>query len=187
MSNPSTQAAEAMPSEPRLKSAWTDHPVAITAAIGIGILLSIGAYFALDSGDEPPIRVQNGSLDLQLLTRHEHWIQQGDARHWKISGGARSKDLLDISVAVNTGASCDAQAGSGHVLTLTYNDGATVQAQSSGNHTSVVSSADLTLSAKGHLLTYSASGWISRITLDKALTCNFSAKNQLADMVILDY
>lgn len=184
---------------------WQDHPVAIAAAAVAGAaMLVAGLYFTgrLDTGDEPPIRVKNGSLDFYLATNNLKWKSRGDVRHWKVSGGKRSKDPLDVAIAVNPGASCSAQAGTGDSLAITYNNGTqtavliTIRTDPNDRkHTQVTSSDDLAVSlikdSKGRMLTYEKEGFISGLTLTNGTTavvaCTFTKKDQLAELVILDY
>ena len=108
-------------------SIW-NHPVAIVgaaalagAAILAGTLYLAGILVAGDTGDEPPIRVKNGSVDFYLASRKDTWKMEHD-KLFTITGGKRSKDALDVVVAVTaTGAaSCSAQTDTGDLVTLEY-------------------------------------------------------------------
>lgn len=204
MSNAGSPTAEAVPSNPP-SSSWQDHPIAITVAALAGAVALAGILYlagAFETGDEPPIRVKNGSLELYLASSGERWKQQEDPKHWKISGGKRAKDPLDVAIAlnpaeVNVGTTpCTAQAGTGDPLILTYSNGTstlatiTIKSTPNGKRTLVESTADLSLSSvdpKNRLLTYSTDGFISRIVLGTNTMCTFTKKEQLAELVIMDY
>jgi hypothetical protein len=191
MSNGANPAAQAVPSNTLRSSSWLDHPVAmiVAAAAGAAIIGGILYFTLADTGDEPPIRVQNGSLELYLpATSNKHWKQNPDAKHWRLSGGHRGKDPLDVTIAVNSGANCTAQSGLGNLLTVHYNNGTRVDVHSNNKHAAVDSSQDLTLSTDRHLLTYKATeGFISAIVLDNKTLCTFTDAKQLADLVISDF
>jgi hypothetical protein len=209
MSNGGTTAAGAVTSAPH-DSYW-DHPVAITvaavagAAALFGILYLAGGFAVADTGDEPPIRVKNGSVDFYLATSKDRWNQGADTKHWKISGGKRAKDQLDVVIAVNAGAICNAQSGTGDQVTLVYDNGngtttnisiATDPENPKQKHSGVFG-AELKLSTvlldKNRLLTYgdptNQKGYISRILLDDGNPpmCTFTDRKQLAELVIMDY
>jgi hypothetical protein len=182
-------------------SVW-DHPVAVagvavaSAAILAGILYLAGAF--ADTGDEPPIRVKNGSIDFYLASSNQVWKQK-HAKLFKITGGKRSKDGLDVSVAVNAGASCSAQVGTADQVTIDYvkADGSAVTItigtdpdRPHQRHSAVQSSEPLTLStADARILSYvNTGGHIRAISLDAhPPMCKFTSADQLANLVILDY
>jgi hypothetical protein len=184
------------------ESSWQDHPVAITvAAVGgallLGGVLYLAGAFAGETGDEPPIRVKNGSVELYLATSHEKWHEK-DSMHYKITGGTRSKDALDVVIAVNAGATCSAQAGTGSTLTVVYQNAdnttttitvGTDPDNPNQKHSAVASTAPLSLSSSDpRVLTYvNSGGFIREIRLDGTNMCTFTAGNQLAMLVILDY
>ena len=83
--------------EPSIVDSWADNPLATVVAAGAGAL--VGFVFAscwpkkskLLSGDEAPIRVKNGSLEVKLLRatrnhRNQRFQEIGNKR-WKIQGG----------------------------------------------------------------------------------------------------
>lgn len=190
MSNGANPVAQAVPSNSLPSSSWLDHPVAmiVAAAAGAAIIGGILYFTLADTGDEPPIRVQTGSLELYLpSTSNKHWNQNADAKHWRISGGHRGKDPLDVTIAVNSGANCTAQSGLGNLLTVHYNNGMTVDIHSTSKHTLVDSSHDLGLSTDRHLLTYKTEGFISSIVLDNKTLCTFTDAKQFADLVVSDF
>jgi hypothetical protein len=185
-----------------------NDPVGVLIVGGVtAAALAIALFFfgAFDTGDEAPIRVRNGSLELYVASNTQKWkhaTSPGDAKHWRISGGKRKNQTLSIAIAVNgstaPGASCSNQAGTGDLLTIGYSvNGVVVTVHDDPNdhkHALVESNADLVLSTKDsneRLLSYDPVGYISSITLTKGGTtvasCTFTKADQLGDLVILDY
>ena len=183
-------------------SSWQDHPVAITvAAVGgallLGGILYLAGAFAGETGDEPPIRVKGGSVELYLATSQQKWHEK-DSTHFKITGGPRSKDALDVAIAVNAGATCSAQAKTGNKLTVIYQNAdqstttinvGTDPDMPNQKHSAVDSTAPLSLSSSDpRVLTYvNSGGFIREILLDGTNMCTFTTGNQLAMLLVLDY
>jgi hypothetical protein len=181
-----------------------NDPVGVLIVGGVtATALAIALFFfgAFSTGDEAPIRVRNGSLDLYVASNNQKWkpgTNPADARHWRINGGKRANAALSIAIAVNPGASCSNQAATGDLLTIAYSvNGVVVSVHDDPNdhyHAMVDSNADLVVSKKdsnGRLLSYESDGYISSVTLTKGGTavasCTFTKKEQLGDLVILDY
>jgi hypothetical protein len=197
MSDTPSATAAAPPQD----SIW-DHPVAAAgvAVAGAAILaglLYVAGFRSGDTGDEPPIRVKNGSVDFYLATSTQMWKPKTD-KLFKITGGKRSKDGLDVNIAVNVGASCTSQAATGDQVTIDYvkadNTAVTLTIGTDPDrphqkHSAVQSSEPLTFSsADARVLRYvSAGGYIRAILLDGKKMCSFTGPEQLANLVILDY
>src|SRR6476659_3823622 len=92
------------------------------AGLAVGLVLGGGLFFVLSPGDEGPIRVKNGSVELHLLNTSRSWAADGDNRHWKISRGRRNRDGLEVYVNSGPGASCSGTSGSGDTLTINTSD-----------------------------------------------------------------
>ena len=167
------------------RKAW--HWFVATAIVAI---LAGAAACTAGGGDEPPIRVKNGTLDLWLLSNRGEWTQDGNSRNWKLPGRRKSDDL-GIVIAVGDGAVCKAPLErTGRKLEVHYSDATEVDLQSTGNHTKLTASKDLTIRrGTAQLLTYQGGpdDYISSIVLDGATVCSFTAKTQLYSLVILDY
>jgi hypothetical protein len=177
-----------------LMAGWRDHPRALLIAAAIGVLIGAGVLFLLrnlaDTGDEPPIRVKNGSLELQLLAKGATWTQTGS--HWKTSG-TRIHDLLKLTVATRGKASCTAYTVSANQLVLHYADPAgnevmKVEIQSTGNHSKVTPSQPMSISSSDTtVLAYGSPGFIKSIEADGASMCTFSLASELDHLVVLDF
>lgn len=181
----STRGVDAVHRSDDRASFWRTHlggaiAVAVTsAALGI-----IGGYFiarVMSTGDEAPIRVKNGSIELQLLSTFGSWQQAGD--HYK-TGGTRSNDRYQILLAAQ---GCPART-SGRTVRLTYSDSHYVELDPTGHHTKVTSDATLTIDPTSRrLLTYNAPGFIKSISVDGTVVCTLNAAGELDDINFLDY
>ena len=92
MSNGTNTGAESVPQTAET-SGWQDHAVAITVAAAAGALvLGTVLYFAgfFDSGDEPPIRVKNGSLELHSDATTRSGGIRATSRTGRFRGGQRA-------------------------------------------------------------------------------------------------
>jgi hypothetical protein len=141
------------------------------------------------TGDEPPIRVKNGSMELQLLTKagSRKWDDpDGNPRKWEVSGGSRGKDEFQVTIVVRNGATCSSQAVSGRTVEVEYSDGTRVELKATGKKTRLKSSKDLTRTDEERTLVYTASGHIQKITVD-TFTCTFTGPDQLEHVLVLDY
>lgn len=153
------------------------------------VLLLVATGCTSGTSDEPPIRVKNGTMELWLLSHSDGWIRDGNSRNWKLHG-RRTKDDLDIMIAVGSGATCTAPLDrSGRKLEVHYSDSTEVDLQSTGNHTKVTASKDLTMrDGAPQLLTYGGpTDYISSIVMDGKTICTFTAADQLHSLVVLDY
>jgi len=153
---------------------------------------AVAAWFKLRAlvatGDEPPIRVKNGSMEFQLLTKagSRNWDEDGNPRKWKVSGGSRGKDEFQVTIVVRTGATCSSQSVSGKTVEVEYSDDTKVELKATGKKTRLTSGKDLTRTDEKRTLEYTESGHIRRITVD-SFTCNFTDRDQLEHVLVLDY
>jgi hypothetical protein len=158
-----------------------DDPVAAAVAVGIGILIGAGAVWLLSSlttGDEPPIRVRNGSIQLEVLHSTRHWQQTGNV--WKISQGTRLVDSYWLYFAPTNPAECKAVKANGNKIRFIMDDGTEVVVESKNKKTEVSSTIPLTLSADEKTLSYgTAATFIKEIRFDGAgdYLCQFAVKD----------
>ena len=144
------------------------------------------------TGDEPPIRVKSGSIDLDLLSTVMTWEPDGSSGNWKLSGGERKKDDLDLVLVVAQGATCNGLLDpSGKTLELHYtgashNDDAEIDIKSQGRHTHVLPKGKAMKNTAQSLM-YDPPGYISSVVLDGATICTFASPDQLRKLIILDY
>lgn len=172
---------------------WREHPFVMATVAALGLIVGSGLFMLVnyfDAADEPPIRVKNGSLELEIPLIYGPWKQNGDARHWKTSGKTRKSTDLSVMLTVASGVACQPKSGIGGVLTVKYSDNQTVTIDGTKKHTHVVGMSDLVLDSAEHALSYKAAGYISDITLASGattvLTCHFSKATDLADLWIFD-
>src|SRR5262245_19361599 len=81
-------------------SFWRDHfaaaaVVALSGAV-IGIVGAFIGFRILSTGDEPPIRVKGGSIELHLLSKDATWTNAGN--HYK-TVGTRGNDTYQVKVS----------------------------------------------------------------------------------------
>ena len=161
--------------------AWTENPVAAAVAAAIGILIGVGAIWLLSimtTGDEPPIRVRNGSIQLEVLHSTRHWQQAGNV--WKISQGTRLVDSYWLYFAPTNPAECKTAKANGNKIKFILDDGTEVVVESKNKKTEVSSTKTLTLSPDEKTLSYGTDGtFIKEIRFDGAgdYLCQFAVKD----------
>ena len=171
-------------SDGSILDAWSEEPVATAAAVALGIAIGAGAvlgYFSImATGDEPPIRVRNGSIELEVLHKSRYWKEVGSTgTHWKINQGTRLTDKYWMYPAPTNTADCGNTAKvNGDVIRFILSDDSWVQVESHNNKTDVTSDKALTRSADKKTLSYGNEGlFIKAIRLDGTDRCTFAAKD----------
>ena len=127
------------------------------------VLAGIGVVLSARQGDEAPIRVKNGSMDVDLVSGT--WVDNGDA--WSPSTGATAGTYF-VKVVGGTGLSCDGNitAGSGNVVSVSYSDGLTIRFTPASGRTGVRPKSGLTRATPSLLQHGSAGvGYISAVTV----------------------
>jgi hypothetical protein len=168
---------------PSILEVWSENPVATAVAIGLGIVIGAGAVIGYDfiraAGDEPPIRVRNGSIELEVLHKRRQWKEVGSGgTHWKINRGERNSSSYWIYLAPTNTAHCNAAKANGGVIRFILSDDAWVQVESHNNKTEVTSNKALTRSSDGKTLSYGNGAlYIKAIRLDGTDRCTFAAKD----------
>ena len=159
--------------------------VPLTVAFVAGLIVGGGVTWVVTSpGDEGPIRVKSGSVELHLLNTARAWATDGDNRHWRISRGRRNHDDLEIYVNSGPGANCGPR-GSGSTLTIDVGDNKTIEVKNQGRRLKITSR-DTDLSVVNGILTYAGTEVFVRGIHLGSLNCTFTAKGQLLDFVIED-
>ena len=173
----------------------------VMAAV-VGLAIVVGSFhgcagqqnLAPDQvGDEPPIRVRNGSIELRLLTTIYDWGEDppNDKKNWTPRSGPKGKNEYELFIRVSDLNRCPGGTykEDAKTIELVYGTAAadvqTISIKSTGNHTRVKSSEILTL--KGKLLEYSiAGGFIKRITVDGNTFCTFDEKHDKLRLVLVE-
>jgi len=174
---------------------WRDHPfimlVTTAAALAVGATV-VTLFLTLAADDEPPIRVKTGSLELYLVSHEKHFQQDGSSQNWKISGGSRREDALQVVIAY-AGATCSSGVATAtQKLVITYSDDKAVTLQSISKKMKIHSDVDLTPDdpANARVLTYAptpTAGFIKSIAIDnRPAQCTFASANDLIYLAILD-
>jgi hypothetical protein len=173
---------------------WRRHPLAMTVAAGVGLAVGVLLTFSAlrvqtaAAGDEPPIRVKNGSLDLDLPKGSGAWEKDPDAKHWKIAGN-KEKKSTDFTVALfpDPGkTNCTFTTATGSSVVITYSDSTTVTLEIKNKKTKVTATGDLSTSQNDELLRYPgpANGYIKDITVGSSSMCTFSSASELSVALI---
>ena len=162
------------------------------------VLKSVGIigwniFDLLIDSEEAPIRVRNGSIDLELLSGSQEWKQDGTSGNYRIPNTYRHKEEFDVTVTVRAGAVCPALVGTGPDVILTFSNDRSIRLQSAGRHTLVKpeNGATLTWNASDpRRLPYQADGYIKSIAVGSGANpttmCSFTAANQLDRVNILN-
>ena len=147
----------------------------------------------LTDSDEAPIRVRNGSIDLNLLSGSQQWKPSGTSGNYRIPGAHRYKEEFDVTVTTRGGAVCPAFVGTGPDIILTFSDDKVVRLQSAGFHTVAKpeNGAILTWSPSApQMLRYAATGHIKSIAVGSGssptVMCSFTGPDQLDHISILN-
>jgi hypothetical protein len=170
-------------SDPSIIEAWTENPSATALAIGLGIVIGAGAVIGYDfiraAGDEPPIRVRNGSIELEVVHKSRYWKEVGSGgTHWKINRGERNSDSYWMYLAPTNTTHCNAAKASGGVIRFILSDDSWVEVKSQNNKTHVTSNKSLTRSDDRKFLRYGDGAlYIKLIQLDGSNQCTFAAKD----------
>jgi len=194
---------------PHRRSFWSQEN--LVPIITLGLLASLlGAtivfFFQTASGDEPPIRVKNGSMEFHVLG-NDKWKQKKKGtseEYWAFDKDKeRVHDLMQLTAvydgAVYQGAPCKTTA-SGTAVHLVFNDETRVTVLATGKKTriSAATPGRLKLQVNGNnedakVLVYNgAEGFIKRVVVgDSSSTettlCEFSNPTQLTHLLLLDY
>ncbi len=168
-------------------SIWREHfGKAVALAFGAAAAGVVGGYLVLrilSTGDEAPIRVKNGSIDLHLLSIGATWRATGN--HYT-TGGSRQHDTYQIRVVAQ---GCPVK-GAGKNIRLIHSNDHFVELDATGNHTKVTSD-DLTNlkidPSDPQMLRYAVSGFIKSITVDGTVVCTLTTATDLDDINFLDY
>ena len=101
---------------PRRAATTVPRMIAIALAVLVLAVLSLLLLRLFAPGDEPPIRVRNGSMDIELV--QGQWDDSGDG--WSPSGGW-NWGTFEVKVTSANGHACsDGQAGNGKEVWVRY-------------------------------------------------------------------
>lgn len=163
----------------------------VATAIGVvvgALIVVVGVWsgFVL-AGDEAPIRVKQGSIDIQLLYAGKEWKQDGSSQNWKMKSGTRNSEDYELFIAPSNSASCTGGLNArGKIIRFVYSDGAFVQLRAQNFKTKLTANRDLAISQDGSTLTYQATGYISLIKVDTTDVCTFSQADSKLAVVLVD-
>jgi hypothetical protein len=173
---------------PQLGELWRAHPLAMTAfsaaLVTIGLLIArLLQAIITAAGDEPPIRVKGGSLDLELLAKKgaDEWDGTAAARHAKKGKHGTGKPLL-ILFPADTGRPLIFEVKNKTVtIVFTPATGAprTLTITEHGNQTTIdTRSFSMALQNDNRVLHDSTAGYISEAKVDGTSVATFTAADK---------
>jgi hypothetical protein len=190
----SNQDAVSLSNTPRrgfIRSSFADHAGVLTVSL-LAIGAAIGAAIVLggSSSDEAPIRVKNGSMDIELLSTSQAWADDGSA--WHIDGGHRYREEFEVTVAARSDAQCSpSKVASGANVELTFNDNRVIRFQSAGQKTKITPNSVIQQTGSRQLR-YGpvGGGFIRQIAVRgngaPTVLCTFQGPEQLDHILILN-
>ena len=141
--------------------------------------------------DEAPIRVRNGSVDMQIVSGSQKW--ENDNGEWKIKNTKRFKEEFEVTVAVRSGADCaPSHVATGAAVVVTFSDDTKVTFLSAGKRTRIKPSAGSLQKVNDQQLRYgtSGAGHIKQVAVgtpgSPTPICTFAQREQLDHIVILN-
>jgi hypothetical protein len=153
-----------------------------------------GIYQPLVGGDEPPIRVRNGSIYMELVHSTNTWVEEtaGDKKNWKMTDGERTggnDNNYEVYFAPSTASYCKGLYATPRTIRFNFSDKNWVEFKVTGNHTRVKSDPN-DLSSNGKQLTYGAGDrYIVSIVLDnddQNPFCSFNQKDNGLRVALID-
>jgi hypothetical protein len=182
------------------------HPWVLPALAALGGLLGGLAVKQFRSrvastGDEPPVRVRNGSLRLEVLDEEDEWEQATDrsgkpTKTWKLAHGRkRAGERLQIVMSLRQHTTCEPRVAvvQSSQLDVEYNDRTVIRITAQGRRLNVTPPVGLTLTHDPNdskCLTYAGKpgGYIQALrTPDGQLNCTFKGKSELRGVYIFDW
>ena len=181
---------------PSIGAVWSNNPGATAVALAVGALIAAGLILGaialgVGAGDEPPIRVKNNSIDLELLHKKRHWKEVGDdGKQWKISKGKKNADLFELFVAPTDPETCKGGLSKiGSPLVFTYSDGTVITITSDEKKTMLSSTQPMIRNDENNkLLSYdpTGTGFIKTISVGGTELCKFEDKDHKLGAAILE-
>ena len=166
---------------------WAAHPVValLTALLGAltAAAVSYYAFRILAAGDEAPIRVRNGSIEIEVVHRDRTWRDQsgGAQNRWRLSRGTRSSDEYQLYLAPTDPSHCsNVTSTRGRVIRFILNDNEQmwIEVRSTGRKSEVTSGIPLQLSGDERVLSFGGTGnFITDISVDGSVRCTFPSND----------
>ena len=191
MSNQDAVSPSNTPRRSFIRSIFADHAGLLTVSL-LAIGAAIGAAIVLggSSSDEAPIRVKNGSLEIEIMSGSQEWADQ--AGDWHIDGAEKFREEYEVTVAPRPDATCaPSKVASGANVQLTYSDGRVITLRSQGKKTKIQHS-NVIQKVAPNRLRYAAtgSGFIREVAVRgggaPSVICTFTRPDQLDHIIILN-
>lgn len=189
-----TDALSNSPGAPPRRSLFgviSDHPILFGLAVAVGAALLAGALFLIggfSGSEEATIRVRNGSLEFIILDSDQQWTQAGSSGNYRNRDAEKQSDKYEVTVVPAGAHTCNLYSRIGTDIEFTYSDEKKIRVQSQNKNTWVKpEGVSVTWnSATPQTLTYTPTGYLSRITVDNQLLCTFTNPAQLSSVLIMD-
>ncbi len=171
----------------------------LTAAV-LGIAVILGLFGAcvsnqdvgIRTGDEPPIRVRNGSLEIQLVHRTLKFEEDGNSqkKKWKIrTEPLRLRNNYLVIVLPGNPSSCPSGfVTSGDKVDVVYSaDSQEIEFKSTGRKTKITAKEALVnQTGSEEFLRYGVSGYITAIRVGGDDFCTFSGPDGALQVFLID-
>jgi hypothetical protein len=160
---------------------------ALLGAAAVGAVLYLAGGFFAD--EEAPIRVRNGSLQFIIERPGDEWTPSGSSGNYRYRDGEKHSDDYDVIVVPAGSHTCNLYSKTGSNIEFTYSDEKTITVQSQGRNTWVKPGTGVTLTlnnASMQTLTYTATGYLSKVAVGNQTLCTFTSGAQLSSVLIVD-
>lgn len=196
-----TDTLTSSPGNPSRRSPFSvisDHPILFAFAVAVGAALVAGALYLVGSfagSEEATIRVRNGSLEFIIERPGHEWTPSGASGNYRYRDGKKQSDDYEVIVVPAGTHTCNLYSKTGANIELTYSDDTDKQnkkdikivVQSQGRNTWVKPGTGATLTLTNpRTLTYTPTGYLSRVAVDNQLLCTFTDRAQLSSVLIMD-
>jgi hypothetical protein len=171
----------------------------------VGIAVALGSFSAcarektvMRAGDEPPIRVRGGSIEIELLPlssaqdkEYEEEPQSTEpGKKWQIKGAARGNNRF-LVVITSANPNCRGEVKDGNKVEVSYSDGQVVDFETPSQRTKITGRPNRLNNPARQRLTYTgASGtFINEVRITgggSPFTCTFTAADPTLQIFLLD-
>jgi hypothetical protein len=176
----------------------TSFATLFAITIAVASLSGCSRVQQLRTGDEPPIRVRNGSLEIELLQATKVFEEEpGSAepgKIWQIKDSERERNRFLVVIA-SSNQQCLGVVGSGNKVDIVYSDGQALDIQAIGSggnpRTKIKARGDALRNPTGQLLTHAGAsgGYISEVRVSgggQPTTCTFTSRDPTLQIFLLD-
>lgn len=176
-------------SESTVKAIAIGATVVALGAAGVAVY-----FYATSAGDEPPIRVKGGSIEMDLIHSRKKFEKPNNSnkKEWKISSGSRKRGAYLVYIGLNDPKTCGDQqrlVWSGTTVDFVHENGKKVTfLADSDKQTRITSSEDMDTvqNSNNRKLSYAAAGRIASIVIDGTTVCTITTAAQLNSVLLTE-